>query len=128
MKNIRNFHLKVFIFFVVKFSIYLNRHVFLLTSVMQKFITDFTNLWPVQKPSKAGEYYVFHNACEMDLSISQEGRWDDCRLHVSTKKHVEVAKLKTECLGIFQKVWEVGRQEYVAITKTCLFKYIEHFT
>ena len=30
MKNIRNFHLKVFIFLVVKFSIYLNRCVFVM--------------------------------------------------------------------------------------------------
>ena len=34
MKNIRNFHLKVFIFSVVKFSIYLNRRVFVMKSVM----------------------------------------------------------------------------------------------
>ena len=28
MKNIRIFYLKIFIFWVVKFSVYLNRHVF----------------------------------------------------------------------------------------------------
>ena len=30
MKNIRIFYLKIFIFLVVKFSIYLNRHVFVM--------------------------------------------------------------------------------------------------
>ena len=30
MKNIRIFHLKIFIFLVVKFSVYLNRHVFVM--------------------------------------------------------------------------------------------------
>ena len=30
MKNIRIFYLKIFIFWVVKFSIYLNRHVFVM--------------------------------------------------------------------------------------------------
>ena len=29
-KNIRNFHLQIFIFLVVKFSVYLNRHVFVM--------------------------------------------------------------------------------------------------
>ena len=42
-------------------------------------------------------------------SISRGGR-DDCLRHVSTKKHVEVAKLKTEyrSVGIFQTVRELG--------------------
>ena len=31
MKNIRNFYLKIFIFLVIKFSVYLNRHVFVMT-------------------------------------------------------------------------------------------------
>ena len=30
MKNIRIFYLKIFIFLVVKFSVYLNRHVFIM--------------------------------------------------------------------------------------------------
>ena len=30
MKNIRIFYLKIFIFFVIKFSVYLNRHVFVM--------------------------------------------------------------------------------------------------
>ena len=30
MKNIRIFYLKIFIFLVVKFSVYLNRHVFVM--------------------------------------------------------------------------------------------------
>ena len=30
MKNIRTFYLKIFIFFKVKFSVYLNRHVFVI--------------------------------------------------------------------------------------------------
>ena len=30
MKNIRTFYLKIFIFLVVKFSVYLNRHVFVM--------------------------------------------------------------------------------------------------
>ena len=30
MKNIRSFYLKIFIFLMVKFSVYLNRHVFVM--------------------------------------------------------------------------------------------------
>ena len=33
MKNFRNFHLKTFIFLVVKFSVYLNRRVFIMYQV-----------------------------------------------------------------------------------------------
>ena len=33
MKNIRLFYLKIFIFFVVKFSVYLNRRVFVMSFV-----------------------------------------------------------------------------------------------
>ena len=33
MKNIRTFYLKIFIFMVVKFSVYLNRHVFVMVFV-----------------------------------------------------------------------------------------------
>ena len=32
MKNIRIFYLKIFLFLVVKFSVYLNRHVFVMYS------------------------------------------------------------------------------------------------
>ena len=31
--------------------------------VMQKLIGDYTDLWPVLKPSKAGEYFAFCNVC-----------------------------------------------------------------
>ena len=31
MKNIKNFYRKIFIFLVVKFSMYLNRHVFVIS-------------------------------------------------------------------------------------------------
>ena len=34
MKNIRIFYLKIFIFLVVKFSVYLNRYVFVMTTTM----------------------------------------------------------------------------------------------
>ena len=34
MKNIRIFHLKIFIFLVVKFSVYLNRYVFVMLRVL----------------------------------------------------------------------------------------------
>ena len=33
MKNIRNFYLKFFIFLVGKFSVYLNRHVFVMVQI-----------------------------------------------------------------------------------------------
>ena len=33
MKNIRFFYLKIFIFLVVKFSVYLNRHVFVMSEL-----------------------------------------------------------------------------------------------
>ena len=35
MKNIRTFYLKIFLFFSCKFSIYLNRHVFVMTYSIQ---------------------------------------------------------------------------------------------
>ena len=35
MKNIRTFYLKIFIFMVVKFSVYLNRHVFVMCRLLQ---------------------------------------------------------------------------------------------
>ena len=47
MKNIRIFHLKIFIFFVIKFSVYLNRHVFVMyryVFVMYYHIIVF--IWP----------------------------------------------------------------------------------
>ena len=56
-----------------------------LLRVIQKFITEYINLWPVVKPSKAGEYYAFCNVCKMDFAISQRGR-DECLQHVLTKK------------------------------------------
>ena len=34
MKNIRFFYLKIFIFLVVKFIVYLNRHVFVMDSLI----------------------------------------------------------------------------------------------
>ena len=39
--------------------------------------------------------WCFCDVCKTDFSIIQSGR-DDCRRHVSTKKHVGVVKLKTE--------------------------------
>ena len=36
MKNIKNIYLKFFIFLVVKFSVYLNRHVFVMASFLQR--------------------------------------------------------------------------------------------
>ena len=45
MKNIRFFYLKIFIFLVVKFSVYLNRHVF----VMMAFtVLEMHSIWYVQ--------------------------------------------------------------------------------
>ena len=35
MKKIRNFYLKIFIFLVVKFSVYLNRHLFVMDFFLQ---------------------------------------------------------------------------------------------
>ena len=40
MKNIGNFYLKIFSFLEVKFSIYLNRHVFVMSLVLQKQLDD----------------------------------------------------------------------------------------
>ena len=39
MKNIKGFYLKIFGFLEVKFSIYLNRRVFVMTGVILQFIT-----------------------------------------------------------------------------------------
>ena len=70
--------------------------------VMQKFIADYRNLWPVLKPWKAREYDALCDVCKTDFSILQSSR------HVLTKKHVGVAKLKTENKSVFQTVWELG--------------------
>ena len=39
MKNIRIFHLKIFNFLMVKFSVYLNRHVFVMAPTKKKTAT-----------------------------------------------------------------------------------------
>ena len=36
MKNIRNFYLKIFIILVGKFSVYLNRHVFVMDGIFSR--------------------------------------------------------------------------------------------
>ena len=61
----------------------------------QKFIPEYTNLWPVLKLSKIRDNHAFCEVCKTDFSISHGGR-DDCRRHVWTKKNVEIAKLKVE--------------------------------
>ena len=64
--------------------------------MLQKFIPEYTNLWPVLKPSKIGDNHAFCEVFKTDFSISHGGQ-DDCRCHVSTKKNnVEIAKLKVE--------------------------------
>ena len=62
---------------------------------LQKLIPEYTNLWPVLKPSNIGDNHAFCEVCKTDFSISHGGR-DDCRRHVSIKKNVEIAKLKVE--------------------------------
>ena len=42
MKNIRIFYLKIFIFFVVKFSVYLNRRVFVMRIYTKVFVQTLT--------------------------------------------------------------------------------------
>ena len=84
----------------------------------QKFIVDNTNLWPVLKSSKGGEYYAFCdvcNFCNTDFTISHGGK------HVSTKKHVELEKLKTENKSVWAQSgsldWAVTCGKYVAFMK-----------
>ena len=60
---------------------------------LQKFIPEYTNLWPVLKQSKIGDNYAFCEVCKTDFSISHGFR-DDCHRHVSTKK--TTLKLKVE--------------------------------
>ena len=81
---------------------------------MQKFITDYTNLWPVLKPSKAGEYYAFCDVCKTDFSISHSSR-DDYRQHVLTKKHIEVAKVKTENKSVLAFFKQSGSSDLAVI-------------
>ena len=47
MKNIRIFHLKIFIFLLVKFSVYLNRRVFVMISIdiLSQFFINKHMLW-----------------------------------------------------------------------------------
>ena len=56
MKNISEFLSKTFQFLVVKFSIFLNRHVFVMTSYML-YPTPFYN-WSTQKKSKSFQYIM----------------------------------------------------------------------
>ena len=62
---------------------------------LQKFILEYTNLWPELKPSKIGDNHAFCEVCKTDFSISHGGR-DDRPRHVSTKIAVEIAKWKVE--------------------------------
>ena len=63
--------------------------------MLQKFIPEYTNLWPVLKLSKIGDNHAFCEVCKTDFFISHGGG-DDCHRHVSTKKIVEIAKLKVK--------------------------------
>ena len=45
-KNIRFFYLKIFIFLMVKFSIYLNRRVFVLTTSQRSLMSDAESFMP----------------------------------------------------------------------------------
>ena len=49
---------------------------------LQKFIPEYTNLWPVLKQSKIGDNHAFCEVCKADFSIWHGGR-DDCHRHVS---------------------------------------------
>ena len=49
--------------------------------MLQKFIPEYTNLWPVLKLSKIGDNHAFCEVCKTDFSASHGGR-DDCRCHV----------------------------------------------
>ena len=67
----------------------------------QTFKMEYSAEWPVLKPSKVSQNHVFCSACKLDISISHGGR-DDCRRHVSSKKHKEYAQLqKAPRIGTF---------------------------
>ena len=88
--------------------------------MMQKFIADYTNLWPVLKPSKAVEYYAFCDVCKTDFYISHGG-WDDYRQHISTKKQVELAKLKTENKSVSEFFKQSGSSDLAVIRAEMYF-------
>ena len=64
MKNIRIFYLKIFLFLVVKFSIYLNRHVFVILrdDITETCLYNFDPLKPhfyIVKLGFTGVYIIF---------------------------------------------------------------------
>ena len=75
---------------------------------LQKFIPEYTNLWPVLKPSKIGDNHSFCEVCKTGFPISHGGR-HDCRRHVSTKKNVEIESRKKTRSGAIS--YAFGRED-----------------
>ena len=63
---------------------------------LQKFIPEYTNLWPVLKPSKIGDNQAFFEVCKIDFSIWHGGRGMTVAAMSRQKSNVEIAKLKVE--------------------------------
>ena len=87
MKNIRIFYLKIFIFLVVKFSVYLNRHVF---------VMDFDIL--------RAQYYIFMNVKQYftlkQLFVQLKSITKTCLYYVDPlQPHFYIAKLG--CTGVY---------------------------
>ena len=64
MKNIRIFHLKIFIFLVVIFSVYLNRHVFVMRTVF--FILS---IWTDKPFANSVDSYLTSSNAASDLGL-----------------------------------------------------------
>ena len=67
--------------------------------ILQKFLKDYSSVWPVLKASAKGANFCHCETCRLDFSIGHGGR-DDCKRHVSSKKHTDYAKLRKSCPSV----------------------------
>ena len=57
---------------------------------MQKFLSDYSQRWPVLKPSDMGESYARCTVCQSSFSIAHGGA-NDCATHVNGARHRKYA-------------------------------------
>ena len=90
MKNIRIFYLKIFTFLVVKFSVYLNRHVFVMTGAyytcefIMTFIFQFNLILKVIIKITGDDTLLFSWKIKLDIS-SESSIHTKCRPILSGK-------------------------------------------
>ena len=67
--------------------------------ILQKFLLDYTNDWPVLKPSTKVATFCYCFACRLNFSIGHGGR-DDCQRHMACKCPKEHAELRRTCPSV----------------------------